>query len=210
MKLINDFLNQLRRPEGRLGTFAVRSMNVGHRGLTIKALKILEEEISINPETAADFGCGGGKAIESILRNFPKCHVYGYDYSTTSVEQARKLNSEAIKKGRCEIIESSVDNVNLKAGSLDLATAFETVYFWPGLEKCFSKIAEGLRAGGCFLIANELVERNETARRYENIIKGLTVYSEGEIEAALYRAGFSNVKSFRKEGQVFGIFIAYK
>lgn len=37
----------------------------------------------------------------------------------------------------------------------DLATAFETIYFWPRLEKCFSQVANVLKPGACFLIVNE-------------------------------------------------------
>ena len=37
----------------------------------------------------------------------------------------------------------------------DLATAFETAYFWPGLEKCFGEVCRVLRPGGVFMICIE-------------------------------------------------------
>lgn len=40
-------------------------------------------------------------------------------------------------------------------GAFDLVTAFETVYFWPDLEKAFQEILRTLKPGGRFLLVCE-------------------------------------------------------
>ena len=83
------------------------------------------------------------------------------------------------------MLQSDVPELRLPAGSFDLATAFETVYFWPGLEKCFGEVARVLKPGGCFLICNESDGKDETSAKFESIIDGMKCYTTEEIEAAL-------------------------
>ena len=86
-----------------------------------------------------------------------------------------------------------MSNLALPEGAFDLATAFETVYFWPGLEKCFSQVAKVLRPGGMFLICNESDGEDKTSLKYEQIIDGMKCYTAKQLEAALRKAGFSKV-----------------
>ena len=79
--------------------------------------------------------------------------------------------------------------------SFDLATAFETIYFWPGLKQCFAQVARVLQPGGLLLIVNESDGMDKAGRKYGKIIEGMTVYTAGQIEAALHGAGFSIVKT---------------
>ena len=74
-------------------------------------------------------------------------------------------------------------------------TAFETVYFWPGLEKCFAQVAKVLKPGGCFMICNESDGTDPTSLKFEKIIDGMKNYTAEEIGAALKAAGFSEVTS---------------
>ncbi len=40
--------------------------------------------------------------------------------------------------------------------SFDVATAFETVYFWPDIRRSLSEVARVIRRGGTFMISNEV------------------------------------------------------
>ena len=51
--------------------------------------------------------------------------------------------------------QGSVEHMNFTDASFDVVTAFETVYFWPGLPKCFQEVYRVLKPGGIFLICNE-------------------------------------------------------
>ena len=79
--------------------------------------------------------------------------------------------------------------------SFDLATAFETVYFWPGLEKCFKQVFRVLRSGGVFMICNESDGTDPASKKFESIIDGMKCYTAQELEAALRSAGFSELAS---------------
>jgi SAM-dependent methyltransferase len=167
-------------------------MNSGHAKLADWGFTHLP---AVMPEKAVDLGCGGGRNVGELLKKYPEAHVTGVDYSELSVEKAKNCNRESIAAGRCSIQQGDVSAMKFAGDTFDLATAFETVYFWPGLENCFTQVAQVLKPGGYFLICNESDGMDETARKYEKIIDGMKLYTSDEIEAALRAAGFSAVKS---------------
>ena len=192
MGLFKDFVNQTRKPEGFLGKLMLGSMNAGHAKLADWGLSHLPP---MAPEKAVDLGCGAGRNVGELLRKYPCAQVTGVDYSALSVEKSCEYNKKAIADGRCSIRQGDVSDLKLTAGAFDLATAFETVYFWPGLEKCFAQAAKVLRPGGVFLICNESDGRDAAGLKFEGIIEGMKTYTAEEIEAALKAAGFSAVRS---------------
>jgi SAM-dependent methyltransferase len=92
----------------------------------------------------------------------------------------------------------------------DLATAFETIYFWPGLEKCFKEVAKVLKTGGVFMIVNESDGTDDASLKYEKIIDGMKCYTIEQIEAALKAAGFSSVTSDHYDGKPWIAVVAVK
>jgi ubiquinone/menaquinone biosynthesis C-methylase UbiE len=98
-----------------------------------------------------DIGCGGGRNAGELLRKYPNAKVTAVDYSALSVEKAKEYNKNEIASGRCTVMQGDVSDLKLPAGKYDLATAFETVYFWPGLEKCFAQVCRVLKPGGWFM-----------------------------------------------------------
>ena len=192
MGLMTKFFNQTRKPEGILGKMMLASMNAGHAKLADWGFEHLPE---LDVSRAADLGCGAGRNAGELLRMFPKAHVTAMDYSELSVVKAAEYNKAAIEAGCCTVQQGDVSELRLPAGSFDLATAFETVYFWPGLEKCFAKVAGILKPGGLFLICNESDGNDTAGTRFEGIIEGMTCYTPEELETALRTAGFSEVQS---------------
>ena len=79
----------------------------------------------------------------------------GVDYSVVSVEKSRKVNADAIAAGRCCVLEASVDALPFKDATFRMVTAFETVYFWPDIVKCFTEVKRVMEPGGKLLIVNE-------------------------------------------------------
>ena len=135
MGIAKDFFSQTKKPEGFLGKMMLGTMNSGHAKLADWGFTHLPEMI---PESAVDLGCGGGRNAGELLNKYPKAHVTAVDYSELSVRKAKDYNKTMIEAGRCEVLQGDVSDLRLPAESFDLATAFETIYFWPGLEKCFS------------------------------------------------------------------------
>ena len=192
MALLRKFFNQHRKPEGFLGKLMRSGMNSGHAKLADWGFTHLP---ALSVSEAVDLGCGGGRNAGELLKKYPSSHVTAIDYSPLCVEKAAGYNRAMIAAGRCTVRQGDVSSLRLPPSSFDLATAFETVYFWPGLEKCFAQVFRVLKPGGCFLICNESDGADPTSAKYEKIIKGMKNYTPQEIEAALKAAGFSQVKT---------------
>ena len=192
MGLFKDFVSQTRKPEGFLGKLMLGGMNSGHAKMADWGFSHLPK---IDPKSAVDLGCGGGRNAGELLKIYPDAHVTAIDYSELSVKKAKDYNRDMIAAGRCTVRQGDVSDLRLSAASFDLATAFETIYFWPGLEKCFAQVAKVLRPGGYFMICNESDGTDDTSLKYEKIIEGMKNHTVKEIEGALKAAGFSEVTS---------------
>ena len=192
MGLFKHFVSQTRKPEGVLGKMMVNGMNGGHAKMADWGMSHLT---SVAPEEIVDLGCGGGRNVGELLKKYPGAKVTAIDYSEVSVQKATEYNAEAIRSGRCKVQQGDVSAITLPEEKYDLATAFETIYFWPGLEKCFAQVAKVLKPGAVFMIVNESDGTDETSLKYEKIIEGMKCHTIDEIEAALKGAGFSKVKS---------------
>ena len=190
MALLRKFFNQTRKPEGFLGKLMLSGMNSGHAKLADWGLAHLPK---LSVSDAVDLGCGGGRNAGELLKKYPTAHVTAIDYSALCVEKAARYNRAMIAAGRCEVRQGDVSDLQLPESAFDLATAFETVYFWPGLETCFAQAAKVLKPGGYFLICNESDGTDPTSLKFETIIDGMKSYTAQEIEAALKAAGFSQV-----------------
>ena len=142
MGLFKSFVSQTRKPEGFLGKMMLNGMNSGHAKLADWGLSYLP---AIVPQKAVDLGCGAGWDAGELLKRYSSAHVTAIDYSPLSVEKATAYNQQMISAGRCTVQQGDVSQLTLPEESFDLATAFETVYFWPGLEKCFAQVAKVLK-----------------------------------------------------------------
>ena len=147
------------------------------------------------PSEIVELGCGGGKNIHDLLMKYPHAKVTGVDYSPLSLEKARKHNRKSIASGRCELVEGDVSALKFDDEKFDLATAFETIYFWPGLVKCFVEVRRVLKVGGHFLIVSESDGKDKPSMWFKQFIDGMNMYTPPEIEDALTSAGFRNIKT---------------
>ena len=198
MGLFKNYVSQTRKPQGFLGKMMLSGMNPGHARLADWGLTHLPD---IAPAKVVDLGCGGGRNAGALLKKYSTAHVTAVDYAALSVEKAKAYNKGMIAAGRCAVEQGDVSNLRFAADTFDLATAFETVYFWPGLETCFAQVARVLKPGGWFMICNESDGTDATSLKYEKIIDGMKTHTVEEIEAALRAAGFSEVKSDHHPGK---------
>ena len=192
MGLYKKFVNQTRKPECFLGKMMVSGMNSGHAKLADWGMAHLK---GITPSNIAELGCGGGRNTAELLKRYPQAKVTALDYSALSVEKTKEYNKDRMSEGRCSVIQGNVAELPFEDGTFDLATAFETVYFWPGLTQCFSEVCRVLKPGGTFMICNESDGTDDTSLKYEKIIEGMKCYTIDELSSALRAAGFAEVKS---------------
>lgn len=191
MKLFSKIFSNARKPEGFLGRMMVNGMNGGsHARMAEWGLSFVD---IVEEASALDIGCGGGANIARLLRRCPKGTVQGIDYSPVSVKKSQEVNATAIAAGRCKVQEGSAAALPYAEGEFDLVTAFETVYFWPGIEECFRGVRRVLKEGGRFLIVNEddgLTGNNE---KWEKMIDGMHTYTPDELRTHLTAAGFRDI-----------------
>ena len=174
-----------------MGKVVVAMMNRGHAGIAAWGFSHLDLQ---GNEQVLDCGCGGGANLAQLLRLLPKGRVTGLDYSPISVEKAREVNRAAIDAGRCTVVQGNVLELPFESSSFDVVTAFETVYFWPELVRCFAEIHRVLKAGGVFMITNETSGKTGAHEKWMKIVDGMSVYTGEELEALLTGAGFARVE----------------
>jgi len=191
MGLLRKFFSNTGKPEGVMGRIVVAMMNRGHAGIAAWGFTHLSFR---GDEDVLDCGCGGGANLAQLLRLLPKGRVTGLDYSLISVEKAREVNRAAIDAGRCTVVQGNVLELPFESSSFDAVTAFETVYFWPELVRCFAEIHRVLKPGGVFMITNEATGRTKSHEKWLKIVDGMSVYTGEELEALLIDAGFAQVE----------------
>lgn len=186
-----SFFENTRKPVGFGGKIMVAMMNSGHSAMADWGL----EHITIAKDAAVlDAGCGGGANIKKLLAKCPQGQVKGIDYSEVSAEKSRKVNAAAISAGRCEVLQASVAELPFEKETFDLVTAFETIYFWPGLVDCFREVHRVVKSGGTFFICNESNGETNKDDKWVERISGMTIYNANQIVTALTQAGFSDAK----------------
>ena len=185
-----SFFENTRKPVGIGGKIMVAMMNSGHGAMADWGF----EHITIPTDgTILDAGCGGGANIKKLLEKCPQGCVKGIDYSEVSVEKSRKINAKAIKEGRCQVLQASVAELPFDENNFDLVTAFETIYFWPGLADCFREVYRVTKPGGTFFICNESNGETNKDDKWVEKIGGMTIYKGNQIRAALEQAGFAGI-----------------
>lgn len=185
--MLKRFFENVIKPKNNFGgRFMVKSMNIGHEKLASWGRSFLNIR---STDTLLDLGCGGGRNIQYFLTKANK--VYGIDYSGASVDIARILNDKDIKDGRCQIIEGDVKNIPFDEKTIDIVTAFETIYFWKDIEACFREIHRVLKYGGEFLIVNEGAYReHKNIKKWADMLN-FEVYSPEYLTNILTSIGFA-------------------
>lgn len=187
-----SFTDNFGDPKGILGRMMLVSMDREHLPMAQWAL----EQIKI-PDSGkvADLGCGGGYNIRRMLGMSEKAKFIGIDISDESVRKAQNVNKDEIGK-RVKIIKGSAENLKFKDNSIDLITAFETVFFWKKPEKAFREIYRSLVKGGCFAVINNYGDPNVD---WEKKVPCMTRYTAEQIANMLKSAGFANISHNKKE-----------
>ena len=196
MELLGKFFSNAGKPAGIMGRVMIWGMNIFHAKVAhwgMSRINIAE------PSEIAELGCGGGKNIRDLLEKYPSSHVIGLDYSPLSLKKAREYNADMVASGRCDVVEGDVSAMPFDDGRFDLATAFETIYFWPGLVRCFAEVRRILREGGHFVIVSESDGKDKPSLWFKSIIEAMNTYTPEEIEAALKEAGFRKIHTEHHE-----------
>lgn len=191
--MLNRFFQNTRKPQGFLGKMMLRGMNSGHAQLAAWGFSHLQLKDNLH---ILDVGCGGGANLAKMLRDLPGSIVDGLDYAEESVAFSKKVNEAQLGK-RCTIQQGNVLHLPYAGQSLDLVTAFETIYFWPSLPEAFQEVKRVLKAGGSFFICCESEDADDTT--WTDRIDGMTVYRSEDLKCLLLETGFQTVQIHKHE-----------
>ena len=196
--LLNSILQNTSCPKGFWGRMILWGMNRFHASLARRGMK----QVNWQPQwTVLDIGCGGGANLNRLLKQCPQGKVYGIDLSEASVVFASKYNVKELNK-RCFIQQGSVCSLPYKDGTFDAVTAFETVYFWSPIEIALAEVVRVLRKGGCFLVGLE-ASSPELGKMWTERIKGMVVYTAGDLKDLLIEAGFSTIQVVHNKEEMY-------
>ena len=196
MGFLKKFLSNCACPKGAMGRFMLRGMTFGHRWISAWGLQRLD---GIEAKDIIELGCGSGANVARLLEKYPSSHLTGVDYSAEAVAHARKKLAGQIAAGRCKVVQADVSALPLPDGTFDLATAFETVYFWPGPLESFREVHRVLAPSGIFMICNEAGTQKELPVDWARWVEGMKYYDAQTLTRLLEQAGFAIERIDRRE-----------
>ena len=170
--------DNFRKPAGFIGKLIVAGMNSGHTRMAEWGFSHLDGKIL---GSGLDIGCGGGANVKR--------------YSDVCVAQSTKCNKAYIERGACRILQASVSSMPFENDSFDIATAFETVYFWPEIETAFKEVFRVLKKGAHFFICNEVDGLHKGDEKWPKRISGMKIYTGEQLSALLTSAGFTGIQT---------------
>lgn len=185
------FLQNTCKPEGMQGKIMVNMMNGGHAKLAAWGFTHVKPKAEAD---VLDVGCGGGANLAVWLDKCKEGKVFGIDYSDISVAKSKQMNKQEIDSGRCQVLLGSAEKLPFRNEMFDYVSAFETIYFWPNIEKCFQQVYNSLKKGGKFIICNEADGLNKADEKWEKKIQGMTIYKAEEIRIFLEHNGFKKIE----------------
>lgn len=190
------FFDNMRKPQGKLGNIQLKSMNKEHTPVSMWGLKHLDIKAD---DIILDVGCGGGININRMAEKAKK--VYGVDYSIESVKLSREVNRQEIFDGKVEVLEGNVQSLPFEDNTFDIVTAFETVYFWPDIERCFGEVKRVLKPGGTFLIGMETNGNDSIIMRFWQRFIDMELYNDAEIKGFLENNDYSDITVYLRDGR---------
>ena len=195
--LFKRFIVNAKEPKGRMGRKLLNRMNGG----THEKLAKWGMTHFIVTGDVLDIGCGGGANIKRMLAFDGVKTVSGVDYSEVSVSKSSEYNAESISEGRCRVVQGNVVDLPFDEYSFDTVTAFETVYFWPSIERSFQEVYRVTRPGGSFAITNESNGEDKSSVKFAEVIDGMNLYTPERLKELMEEVGFIDVKAFECEGK---------
>ena len=205
MEISREQLNA-RRPElDEYGNAVLERMNKSHNELYLWGVSHVP---LADKKHIVDIGCGGGKNIKNLSELLPKADFLGIDISEASVRKTLEVNSENVKSGRVKAKVGSAEKLPVGKPCFDLATAFETVYYWENIVACFENVRKTLKDGGAFLVCNEDKDTSRISEVASAL--GMNLYTAKDLKHLLEAAGFKNVEAFEHYNSRWVCAIGYK
>jgi arsenite methyltransferase len=177
---------QLSHPTGLAGYVVAKLMNRHNAKMNDFALRQLE---LTSADRVLEIGFGGGVALQPLIAQAG--FVSGVDRSSDVIRRAKAKFSAAIKTGRLDLRQGSVEALPFEAGAFGKVYTANTVYFWNSLDAGVTEIHRVLMPGGRVVVAFLPKERMDTMSFPTDIF---TSRAPEDVTAALSKAGFRDIR----------------
>ena len=111
------------------------------------------------------------------------------------------MTREYESQGKVEILEGNVESLPFNDDTFDIVTAFETVYFWPNIEKSFGEVKRVLKPGGIFMIGMESNGSDNLAMKISQKLIDMTVYNDDELTTFLKNNDYSDITVYLRDSK---------
>ena len=196
MALAERIARQLRQPSGIAGRAVGHILNRANRPINRKAVKRLELS---GDESVLEIGFGGGVALAQIIDR-TNGFIAGIEISDSMLAHGRRRFRHELHSGGLELKQAGVSEIPYEDGRFDRVLTVQTIYFWPDPATGMSEIHRVLRAGGRLVLATAAREEMEKRSFTQH---GFRKFSDGELEAIVREAGFSDAAVERDPPRVF-------
>jgi ubiquinone/menaquinone biosynthesis C-methylase UbiE len=195
MSLTSKFLNQWRKPTGRLGRMLATVLNASHSKGTKWGLQHVPVE---KDSMILDVGCGGGGFVRELARITTTGKVYGIDYSEDCVVVARRTNRREIRMGRVEILNGSVSSLPFPDRMFDIVTAVNSHYYWPDLVSDMKEVLRVLKSDGQLVLIGESYKGGKYDKRDRKFLELVNAaeYSIEGLAQLVSSIGYSDIQIF--------------
>ena len=104
----------------------------------------------------------------------------------------------------------SSDLMPIDDDTFDIVSAFSSIYFWPDFKNTLKKVFKIIKTNGQFMIACGSDGNDPNDEDWVDADAGMTVYTEEQLIEYLRKAGFKEIKTYRKENTYILVVIAKK
>ena len=202
------YYSRSRHPKGFWGKRVLKEMNGdAHAALPEWAL----DKFQINEGfSILDIGCGGGANIRRMLALEPTATATGIDISPLSLAKTLDENYHAYVDKRFVVMGGNIMQMPFAREVFDVATAFETIYYWPSLDSGIIEAMRVVKPGGIIVIANEMDGLSPEDDILAHKVGGMRVYTPEEIEQSMAESGLEDIKVWQDEERHFVCVIGKK
>jgi ubiquinone/menaquinone biosynthesis C-methylase UbiE len=178
-------IRQAHRPHGLLGRLA--GLLFAYRPSNRQRNRWVVTLLDVQPtDRVLEIGFGPGIAIAELARYATEGQVFGADHSGVMVRQASRRTAAAIRAGRVELVQASVDALPRFAEPLDAILAVNTAGMWPDPSQRLAELRELLRPGGRIALVSQPRCPGATAET--------TARAAEELSTQLTGAGFTDLR----------------
>ena len=139
-----------------------------------------------------DVACGNGAFLRKYASNARS--IAGLDLSAVAIEAATKANRRRVADGSAEFVRADASRLPWPDDRFSAASVLGSFTVLPEPEATLSELNRVLRPGGRGLVTAETNAEDGQDHAKEVERWGLRLWSQDELGAAMYRAGFTDVR----------------